>query len=185
MNPCTRHLLTCFGDSYLLGMVLHSSFLFCHFLLPTFSVLQVVVGLPFLLILLCLYVVPFGTYSPCVQEKDKLAPKPDFFGHRGAPMVGLSLMDVGEYRCAWVWRAHQILGTPWKSKGVDLRWQEKKLNVETGLEPRSPNSLSISLYCASVTLPQMSRVSKSYLNKEPREPNSLPKVFSYWAPSLP
>ncbi|KAI4537372.1 hypothetical protein MG293_012235 [Ovis ammon polii] len=52
------------------------------------EVLQVVVGLPFLLILLCLYVVPFGTYSPCVQEKDKLAPKPDFFGHRGAPMLG-------------------------------------------------------------------------------------------------
>lgn len=86
----------------MLGMVLYSSFLFCHFLLPTFSVLQVVVGLPFLLILLCLYVVPFGTYSPCVQEKDKLAPKPDFFGHRGAPMVGLSMKNVGEYGCAWV-----------------------------------------------------------------------------------
>ncbi|KAF4009333.1 hypothetical protein G4228_000256 [Cervus hanglu yarkandensis] len=52
------------------------------------EVLQVVVGLPFLLILLCLYVVPFGTYSPCVQEKDKLAPKPTFFGHRGAAMLG-------------------------------------------------------------------------------------------------
>ncbi|XP_059731126.1 glycerophosphodiester phosphodiesterase domain-containing protein 4 isoform X4 [Bos taurus] len=57
-------------------------------MLTKLRVLQVVVGLPFLLILLCLYVVPFGTYSPCVQEKDKLAPKPDFFGHRGAPMLG-------------------------------------------------------------------------------------------------
>ncbi|EPY74662.1 hypothetical protein CB1_001914001 [Camelus ferus] len=56
--------------------------------------LQVAVGLPFFLILLCLYVMPFGNYSPCIQEKDKLGPKPSFFGHRGAPMVGLSMMDV-------------------------------------------------------------------------------------------
>ncbi|XP_070329058.1 glycerophosphodiester phosphodiesterase domain-containing protein 4 isoform X1 [Odocoileus virginianus] len=57
-------------------------------MLTKLRVLQVVIGLPFLLILLCLYVVPFGTYSPCVQEKDKLAPKPNFFGHRGAAMLG-------------------------------------------------------------------------------------------------
>ncbi|KAB0350915.1 hypothetical protein FD754_015772 [Muntiacus muntjak] len=65
-------------------------------MLTKLRVLQVVVGLPFLLILLCLYVVPFGTYSPCVQEKDKLAPKPTFFGHRGAAMVGPRMMDVGD-----------------------------------------------------------------------------------------
>nr|XP_005897004.1 PREDICTED: glycerophosphodiester phosphodiesterase domain-containing protein 4 [Bos mutus] len=50
--------------------------------------LQVAIGLPFVLILLCLYVVPFGIYSACVQDKDKLGPKPNFFGHRGAPMLG-------------------------------------------------------------------------------------------------
>nr|XP_044609442.1 glycerophosphodiester phosphodiesterase domain-containing protein 4 isoform X7 [Equus asinus] len=50
--------------------------------------LQVAIGLPFFLILLCLYVVPLGIYSPCIQEKDKLGPKPDIFGHRGAPMLG-------------------------------------------------------------------------------------------------
>ncbi|CAN0319209.1 unnamed protein product [Rangifer tarandus platyrhynchus] len=50
--------------------------------------LQVAIGLPFVLILLCLYVVPLGIYSPCVQEKDKLGPKPYFFGHRGAAMLG-------------------------------------------------------------------------------------------------
>ncbi|XP_061261899.1 glycerophosphodiester phosphodiesterase domain-containing protein 4-like [Bos javanicus] len=50
--------------------------------------LQVAIGLPFVLILLCLYVVPFGIYYACIQEKDKLGPKPNFFGHRGAPMLG-------------------------------------------------------------------------------------------------
>ncbi|XP_065793088.1 glycerophosphodiester phosphodiesterase domain-containing protein 4-like [Muntiacus reevesi] len=50
--------------------------------------LQVAIGLPFFLILLCLYLLPLGNFSPCVQEKDKLAPKPDLFGHRGAPMLG-------------------------------------------------------------------------------------------------
>ncbi|XP_019665316.2 glycerophosphodiester phosphodiesterase domain-containing protein 4 [Ailuropoda melanoleuca] len=50
--------------------------------------LQVAIGLPFLLILLCLYVLPLGIHSPCIQEEGKLGPKPDFFGHRGAPMLG-------------------------------------------------------------------------------------------------
>ncbi|XP_066105751.1 glycerophosphodiester phosphodiesterase domain-containing protein 4 [Saccopteryx bilineata] len=49
---------------------------------------QVAIGLPFFLILICLFVMPFGMYSPCLMEKDKLAPKPVIFGHRGAPMLG-------------------------------------------------------------------------------------------------
>ncbi|XP_016051880.1 PREDICTED: glycerophosphodiester phosphodiesterase domain-containing protein 4 [Miniopterus natalensis] len=48
---------------------------------------QVAIGLPFFLILLCLLVVPWGFYSPCLQERHKLGPKPDLFGHRGAPML--------------------------------------------------------------------------------------------------
>ncbi|XP_040112482.1 glycerophosphodiester phosphodiesterase domain-containing protein 4-like [Oryx dammah] len=60
----------------------------CCSMLTKLRALQVAIGVPFFLILLCLYVVPFGTYSPCLQEKEKLAPKPTFFGHRGAPMLG-------------------------------------------------------------------------------------------------
>ena len=76
------------------------------------------------------------------------------------------------------------LEPPGKVKELTSDDKNNELNVEIGLESRSPNSLSISLYCVSVTLTQMSRVSKSDLNKEPRESNSLPKVLSYWAPSL-
>uniref|UniRef100_A0A2K6GLL4 Glycerophosphodiester phosphodiesterase domain containing 4 n=1 Tax=Propithecus coquereli TaxID=379532 RepID=A0A2K6GLL4_PROCO len=50
--------------------------------------LQVAVGLPFFLILLCLYLMPLGIYSPCIQKEEDLGPKPVFFGHRGAPMLG-------------------------------------------------------------------------------------------------
>ncbi|XP_017749073.1 PREDICTED: glycerophosphodiester phosphodiesterase domain-containing protein 4 isoform X2 [Rhinopithecus bieti] len=50
--------------------------------------LQVAVGLPFLLILLSLCLMPLGIYSPCIQEKENLGPKPTIFGHRGAPMLG-------------------------------------------------------------------------------------------------
>ncbi|XP_039084604.1 glycerophosphodiester phosphodiesterase domain-containing protein 4 isoform X2 [Hyaena hyaena] len=57
-------------------------------ILTKLRALQVAIGLPFFLILLCLYFVPWGIHSPCIQEKDKLGPKPDFFGHRGAPMLG-------------------------------------------------------------------------------------------------
>ncbi|XP_058519609.1 glycerophosphodiester phosphodiesterase domain-containing protein 4 isoform X2 [Ochotona princeps] len=50
--------------------------------------LQLATGLPFLLILICLYLMPLGIYSPCIQKKEDLAPKPVFFAHRGAPMHG-------------------------------------------------------------------------------------------------
>uniref|UniRef100_A0A8D2CYD9 Glycerophosphodiester phosphodiesterase domain containing 4 n=1 Tax=Sciurus vulgaris TaxID=55149 RepID=A0A8D2CYD9_SCIVU len=49
--------------------------------------LQMAAGLPFLLILLCLYAMPLGIYSPCIQEEEELGPKPVFFAHRGAPMA--------------------------------------------------------------------------------------------------
>ncbi|XP_027971577.1 glycerophosphodiester phosphodiesterase domain-containing protein 4 [Eumetopias jubatus] len=57
-------------------------------ILTKLRALQVAIGLPFFLILLCLYVMPLGIHSPCIQEEGKLGPKPDFFGHRGAPMLG-------------------------------------------------------------------------------------------------
>ncbi|XP_021103926.1 glycerophosphodiester phosphodiesterase domain-containing protein 4 isoform X3 [Heterocephalus glaber] len=50
--------------------------------------LQLAVGLPFFLILICLYAMPLGIYSPCIQEKEELGPKPAFFAHRGSPMAG-------------------------------------------------------------------------------------------------
>ncbi|KAM6158537.1 glycerophosphodiester phosphodiesterase domain-containing protein 4 [Rhynchocyon petersi] len=46
-----------------------------------------VIGLPFVIVLLFLYMMPLGIQSPCIQDKEKLGPKPVFFGHRGAPMV--------------------------------------------------------------------------------------------------
>ncbi|XP_013205569.1 glycerophosphodiester phosphodiesterase domain-containing protein 4 [Microtus ochrogaster] len=49
--------------------------------------LQVAAGLPFFVILLCLYLIPLGIYSPCILKKENLGPKPTFFGHRGAPML--------------------------------------------------------------------------------------------------
>ncbi|XP_060032709.1 glycerophosphodiester phosphodiesterase domain-containing protein 4 isoform X3 [Erinaceus europaeus] len=50
--------------------------------------IQLAVGLPYFIILVCVYMVPFGKLSPCIKEKNKLGPKPNFFGHRGAPMLG-------------------------------------------------------------------------------------------------
>ncbi|XP_023572450.1 glycerophosphodiester phosphodiesterase domain-containing protein 4 isoform X2 [Octodon degus] len=50
--------------------------------------IQLTVGLPFVFILVCLYAMPLGIYSPCIQEKTELGPKPVFFAHRGSPMAG-------------------------------------------------------------------------------------------------
>ncbi|XP_076969619.1 glycerophosphodiester phosphodiesterase domain-containing protein 4 isoform X2 [Tamandua tetradactyla] len=50
--------------------------------------LQVAIGLAFIIILFFLYLLPLRIYSPCILEKENLGPKPAFFAHRGAPMVG-------------------------------------------------------------------------------------------------
>lgn len=59
------------------------------FLLQILSVIQVVIIGPYLAILLFLFLIPLGMYSPCIREKGTLGPKPALIGHRGAPMVGL------------------------------------------------------------------------------------------------
>lgn len=131
-----------FWDSYLLYGSSISFFL--SLLLPTFSVLQVVVGLPFLLILFMSVCGAIWDLLSCVQEKDKLAPKPDFFGHRGAPMVGLSMTDVGGHRCAWVrmrqW--HIRSRSPWRSK--ELAWDDRKRSY--GKLDLNPGHLILSLF---------------------------------------
>ncbi|XP_018586233.2 glycerophosphodiester phosphodiesterase domain-containing protein 5-like [Scleropages formosus] len=45
-----------------------------------------VLGL-FLALLLALYLVPLGMYSPCIKDEGTLGPAPALIGHRGAPML--------------------------------------------------------------------------------------------------
>ncbi|NXC58176.1 GDPD5 protein, partial [Aleadryas rufinucha] len=51
------------------------------------KVIQVVIAGPYLAILLFLFLIPLGMYSPCIREKGTLGPKPALIGHRGAPML--------------------------------------------------------------------------------------------------
>lgn len=51
------------------------------------KVIQVVIVGPYLAILLFLFLIPLGMYSPCIREKGTLGPKPALIGHRGAPML--------------------------------------------------------------------------------------------------
>ncbi|XP_005809371.1 glycerophosphodiester phosphodiesterase domain-containing protein 5-like [Xiphophorus maculatus] len=41
----------------------------------------------YLSVLLTLYLVPLGLYSPCIKQKGTLGPAPALIGHRGAPML--------------------------------------------------------------------------------------------------
>lgn len=41
----------------------------------------------YLTILVSLYLVPLGLYSPCIKEEGTLGPAPALIGHRGAPML--------------------------------------------------------------------------------------------------
>ncbi|XP_078078697.1 glycerophosphodiester phosphodiesterase domain-containing protein 5-like [Mustelus asterias] len=46
----------------------------------------IILGLYFTVLLL-LYLLPLGMYSPCIKERGTLGPKPAIIGHRGAPML--------------------------------------------------------------------------------------------------
>ncbi|KAF4009621.1 hypothetical protein G4228_001152 [Cervus hanglu yarkandensis] len=104
--------------------------------------LQVAVGLPFFLILLCLYVVPFGTHSPCLQEREKLAPKPTFFGHRGAPRLGpentiMSFEKAVEYGAHGLESDIQI-----SIDGVPFLMHDYDLTRTTNIKEVMPNASS-------------------------------------------
>ncbi|XP_069739397.1 glycerophosphodiester phosphodiesterase domain-containing protein 4 isoform X2 [Phaenicophaeus curvirostris] len=51
------------------------------------KVIQVIIVGPYLAILLFLFLIPLGMYSPCIREMGTLGPKPALIGHRGAPML--------------------------------------------------------------------------------------------------
>ncbi|NWR89328.1 GDPD5 protein, partial [Furnarius figulus] len=51
------------------------------------KVIQVVIIGPYVAILLFLFLIPLGMYSPCIREMGTLGPKPALIGHRGAPML--------------------------------------------------------------------------------------------------
>ncbi|XP_077050043.1 glycerophosphodiester phosphodiesterase domain-containing protein 5 isoform X1 [Siphateles boraxobius] len=58
-----------------------------HFFRMNKRVRQVAVLSLYLAVLLALYLVPLGMYSPCIKEEGTLGPAPTLIGHRGAPML--------------------------------------------------------------------------------------------------
>eukprot|EP00079_Xenopus_tropicalis_P033476 XP_017947247.1 PREDICTED: glycerophosphodiester phosphodiesterase domain-containing protein 5-like [Xenopus tropicalis] len=46
---------------------------------------RVLILSPYLAVLLFLYLIPLGMYSPCIREEGTLGPKPKLIGHRGSP----------------------------------------------------------------------------------------------------
>ncbi|KAM9169670.1 glycerophosphodiester phosphodiesterase domain-containing protein 4 [Pangshura tecta] len=51
------------------------------------KVIQAIIIGPYLAILVLLFLLPLGMYSPCIREVGTLGPKPALIGHRGAPML--------------------------------------------------------------------------------------------------
>ncbi|OCT96368.1 glycerophosphodiester phosphodiesterase domain-containing protein 5 [Xenopus laevis] len=48
---------------------------------------RVLILSPYLAVLLFLYLIPLGMYSPCIREEGTLGPKPKLIGHRGSPTL--------------------------------------------------------------------------------------------------
>ncbi|XP_065253802.1 glycerophosphodiester phosphodiesterase domain-containing protein 4 [Emys orbicularis] len=68
-------------------MVLLSWPVALHAFRMTKKVIQAIIIGPYLAILVLLFLIPLGMYSPCIREVGTLGPKPALIGHRGAPML--------------------------------------------------------------------------------------------------
>ncbi len=51
------------------------------------SVRRMAIMVLYVTVLVTLYLVPLGMYSPCIKERSSLGSAPALIGHRGAPMV--------------------------------------------------------------------------------------------------
>nr|XP_061800934.1 glycerophosphodiester phosphodiesterase domain-containing protein 5-like [Nerophis lumbriciformis] len=58
-----------------------------HFFSSIGRIKRVLILVVYLCVLLALYLVPLGMYSPCMREAGTLGPPPTLIGHRGAPMM--------------------------------------------------------------------------------------------------
>lgn len=58
-----------------------------YFVRMNTKISQVMIISPYIAVLLVLYFLPLGMYSPCIREKGTLGPKPLLIGHRGSPML--------------------------------------------------------------------------------------------------
>lgn len=58
-----------------------------HFFRMKSTVRRGLIMAVYLTVLLSLYLIPLGLYSPCIKEKGTLGPAPALIGHRGAPML--------------------------------------------------------------------------------------------------
>ncbi|XP_063807348.1 glycerophosphodiester phosphodiesterase domain-containing protein 4 [Pseudophryne corroboree] len=71
----------------LAAMTLLSWPVILYFVRMSTKVTQVVIIGPYLALLLVLYFIPLGMYSPCIREEGTLGVKPLLIGHRGLPTL--------------------------------------------------------------------------------------------------
>lgn len=77
------HLLVRSPQLFLISLSSCLCFILCVCVLVRRGLIMAV----YLTVLLSLYLIPLGLYSPCIKEKWTLGPAPALIGHRGAPMV--------------------------------------------------------------------------------------------------
>lgn len=73
--------------------------------LPVFvSVRGMAITVLYITVLVTLFLVPLGMYSPCIKERSSLGSAPALIGHRGAPMVHVIILRLFRFK-------HQPLNT--------------------------------------------------------------------------
>ncbi|XP_005144834.1 glycerophosphodiester phosphodiesterase domain-containing protein 4 [Melopsittacus undulatus] len=106
------------------------------------KVIQVIIVGPYLAILLFLFLIPLGMYSPCIRQTGTLGPKPDLIGHRGAPMLAPENTEMSFQKTIEHGGAGLETDVTISYDGVPFLMHDRSLRRTTNIKEVYPNNVT-------------------------------------------
>ncbi|KAM9565221.1 glycerophosphodiester phosphodiesterase domain-containing protein 4 [Guaruba guarouba] len=106
------------------------------------KVIQVIIVGPYLAILLFLFLIPLGMYSPCIRQMGTLGPKPDLIGHRGAPMLAPENTEMSFQKTIEHGGAGLETDVTISYDGVPFLMHDRTLRRTTNIKEVYPNDIT-------------------------------------------
>ncbi|XP_019376801.1 PREDICTED: glycerophosphoinositol inositolphosphodiesterase GDPD2 [Gavialis gangeticus] len=129
--------------------------------------LRVLLLLGYFGMMAALYLAPLAITSPCLLEESQLPPKPDLFGHRGAPMLAPenTLMSLNKSVQCGV-RVFETDVTV-SADGVPFLMHDAKLTRTTNVQDKFPDSANMNATTFNWTELQQLDAGSWFLKKKP------------------
>uniref|UniRef100_A0A8B9EYC2 Glycerophosphodiester phosphodiesterase domain containing 4 n=1 Tax=Amazona collaria TaxID=241587 RepID=A0A8B9EYC2_9PSIT len=161
-------------------MLLHG--LTLAFLLQILSDIQVIIVGPYLAILLFLFLIPLGMYSPCIRQMGTLGPKPELIGHRGAPMLAPENTEMSFQKTIEHGGAGLETDVTISYDGVPFLMHDRNLRRTTNIKEVYPNYVTENAAFFSWDTLQKLNAGKWFFKDKPFSPVLvLSKADQHWA----